>query len=78
MLTDLKTNRLILCSIIFIVISLPVFKMAPKKREKELDKNRIDHAQADHELFLQAFESKFELLFKWILEFLMKTWLSCE
>jgi hypothetical protein len=55
---DIKTNRLILCSIIFIVISLPVFKMAPKKREKELDKNRIDHAQADHELFLQAFESK--------------------
>lgn len=31
--------------------------MAPKKREKELDKNRMDHAQADHELFLQAFES---------------------
>jgi len=30
--------------------------MAPKKREKELDKNRMDHAQADHELFLQAFE----------------------
>lgn len=36
--------------------------MAPKKREKELDKNRMDHAQADHELFLQAFESKFALL----------------
>lgn len=35
--------------------------MAPKKREKELDKNRMDHAQADHELFLQAFESKFVL-----------------
>lgn len=32
--------------------------MAPKKREKEHDK---DHAQADHELFLQAFESKFYL-----------------
>lgn len=30
--------------------------MAPKKREKEQDKNRMDHAQADHELFLQAFE----------------------
>ncbi|XP_050441495.1 polycomb protein suz12-B [Adelges cooleyi] len=30
--------------------------MAPRKREKELDKNRMDHAQADHELFLQAFE----------------------
>lgn len=38
--------------------------MAPKKREKELDKNRMDHAQADHELFLQAFESKFKLLLK--------------
>lgn len=36
--------------------------MAPKKREKELDKNRMDHAQADHELFLQAFESKLELV----------------
>jgi len=36
--------------------------MAPKKREKELDKNRMDHAQADHELFLQAFESKLEFL----------------
>lgn len=37
--------------------------MAPKKREKELDKNRMDHAQADHELFLQAFESKSYLKF---------------
>lgn len=36
--------------------------MAPKKREKELDKNRID--ETDHELFLQAFESKFKLLLK--------------
>lgn len=36
--------------------------MPPKKREKEPEapKNpRIDHIQADHELFLQAFESKF-------------------
>lgn len=35
--------------------------MPPKKREKDTDstKNpRIDHIQADHELFLQAFESK--------------------
>lgn len=35
--------------------------MPPKKRDKELDtsKNtRTDHIQADHELFLQAFESK--------------------
>lgn len=38
-----------------------LIKMPPKKREKETDpsKNpRIDHIQADHELFLQAFESK--------------------
>lgn len=37
-----------------------VCRMAPKKRDKESDtsKNpRIDHIQADHELFLQAFES---------------------
>lgn len=48
--------------ILFTIVSLPVFfRMAPKKREKELDKNRMDHAQADHELFLQAFESKFVL-----------------
>lgn len=52
--------------------------MAPKKREKELDKNRMDHAQADHELFLQAFESKLETLLKWILDFLIKTRLPCE
>lgn len=34
--------------------------MPPKKREKDADaKNpRMDHIQADHELFLQAFESK--------------------
>ncbi|KAJ3663017.1 hypothetical protein Zmor_007328 [Zophobas morio] len=33
--------------------------MPPKKREKDLDSSknpRIDHIQADHELFLQAFE----------------------
>lgn len=39
--------------------------MAPKKREKDPDtsKNpRIDHIQADHELFLQAFESMYYLL----------------
>lgn len=38
--------------------------MAPKKRDKESDtsKNpRIDHIQADHELFLQAFESMYYL-----------------
>lgn len=45
--------------------------MAPKKREKELDKNRMDHAQADHELFLQAFESKLELVILVIYLFLM-------
>jgi hypothetical protein len=36
-------------------------KMPPKKREKEPDtsKNiRMEQIQADHELFLQAFESK--------------------
>jgi hypothetical protein len=36
-------------------------KMPPKKREKEPEtsKNtRMDQIQADHELFLQAFESK--------------------
>lgn len=35
--------------------------MPPKKREKDPDTAktpRIDHIQADHELFLQAFESK--------------------
>lgn len=35
--------------------------MPPKKREKEPDSSktpRIDTIQADHELFLQAFESK--------------------
>lgn len=35
--------------------------MPPKKRERETDSSkhpRIDHIQADHELFLQAFESK--------------------
>lgn len=40
--------------------------MPPKKREKEPEapKNpRIDHIQADHELFLQAFESKFQPLY---------------
>lgn len=36
--------------------------MAPKKREKDSDSSknpRIDHIQADHELFLQAFESMY-------------------
>lgn len=36
--------------------------MPPKKRDKELDGQklpRIDPVQADHELFLQAFESEF-------------------
>lgn len=36
-------------------------KMPPKKREKDLDGQkgpRMDQIQADHELFLQAFESK--------------------
>lgn len=35
--------------------------MPPKKREKEVDGQkgpRMDQIQADHELFLQAFESK--------------------
>lgn len=35
--------------------------MPPKKREKDSETNKnskIDHLQADHELFLQAFESK--------------------
>lgn len=35
--------------------------MPPKKREKDLDGQkgpRMDQIQADHELFLQAFESK--------------------
>lgn len=35
--------------------------MPPKKREKDSDTSKnpqIDHIQADHELFLQAFESK--------------------
>jgi len=49
--------------------------MAPKKREKELDKNRMDHAQADHELFLQAFESKLELVIIGTYLFLM---LNCN
>lgn len=38
-------------------------KMPPKKREKEPEtsKNtRMDQIQADHELFLQAFESKWK------------------
>lgn len=38
--------------------------MPPKKRDKdnEAHKNsKIDHLQADHELFLQAFESKLEI-----------------
>lgn len=38
--------------------------MPPKKREKdsESSKNpRMDHIQADHELFLQAFESEYVL-----------------
>lgn len=37
-------------------------KMPPKKREKELDGQkgpRMDQIQADHELFLQAFESEY-------------------
>lgn len=36
--------------------------MPPKKRDKDSETNKnskIDHLQADHELFLQAFESKF-------------------
>lgn len=40
-------------------------KMPPKKREKEVDGQkgpRMDQIQADHELFLQAFESKDFLL----------------
>lgn len=35
--------------------------MPPKKRDKDSEANKnskIDHLQADHELFLQAFESK--------------------
>lgn len=39
--------------------------MPPKKREKDGDstKNpRMDHIQADHELFLQAFESNYKYL----------------
>lgn len=35
--------------------------MPPKKRDKDGDSSknpRMDHIQADHELFLQAFESK--------------------
>lgn len=38
--------------------------MPPKKRDKEIDttKNtRTDHIQADHELFLQAFESEYSV-----------------
>lgn len=36
--------------------------MPPKRRDKETDSSktsRADLVQADHELFLQAFESKF-------------------
>lgn len=36
--------------------------MPPKKRDKDNDtakSSKIDHLQADHELFLQAFESKY-------------------
>lgn len=36
--------------------------MPPKKREKDLDGQkgpRMDQIQADHELFLQAFESEY-------------------
>lgn len=36
--------------------------MPPKKREKDLDtqkSTRMDQIQADHELFLQAFESEY-------------------
>lgn len=36
-------------------------EMPPKKRDKDSETNKnskIDHLQADHELFLQAFESK--------------------
>jgi hypothetical protein len=39
-------------------------EMPPKKRDKDNETNKnskIDHLQADHELFLQAFESKFLL-----------------
>lgn len=35
--------------------------MPPKKRDKETEvikTPKLDHIQADHELFLQAFESK--------------------
>lgn len=40
--------------------------MPPKKREKDGDTSKngrieLNHLQADHELFLQAFESKFSL-----------------
>lgn len=40
--------------------------MPPKKREKEGDTSKngrieLNHLQADHELFLQAFESKYSL-----------------
>lgn len=44
--------------------------MAPKKRDKDSDASktpRIDHIQADHELFLQAFESMYYLLKKYII-----------
>lgn len=44
--------------------------MPPKKRDKEAESSknpRMDHIQADHELFLQAFESKYlPLLLQWI------------
>lgn len=35
--------------------------MPPKKRDKDTESSknpRLEHIQADHELFLQAFESK--------------------
>lgn len=45
-------------------------KMPPKKREKEADGQkgpRMDQIQADHELFLQAFESKsFQISFPFL------------
>lgn len=41
-----------------------LLKMPPKKRDKETDSSknsRADLVQADHELFLQAFESKSQI-----------------
>lgn len=55
------------CSAVgYIVLSVSLLlrfllKMPPKKRDKETDSSknsRADLVQADHELFLQAFESK--------------------